>query len=256
MMKVVKIIAISLLIVLLGFDALVLAQSNTKFQEANERYGQGEFELAIEKYQSILQTGEHSAELYYNLANAHYKLNNVAPSIFYYEKALQLNPNDKDIQNNLAFAQNMTIDAVPEVPEVGFNKLYKNWVNAFSFDSWSHLAIAFSVAFVILFLIYYFSQSTLKKRLTFVLGFLCIVGSMFTLFMAFQKFEFDKQNIAAVVFESVIDIKSEPNSDSSNLFKLHEGTKVKVLDSVANWRRIQLPDGLSGWIPSNAIKVL
>lgn len=238
------------------FDASAFAQNNTKFQEANELYGKGEFELAIDTYQSILETGVHSAELYFNLANSHYKLNNVAPSIYYYEKALQLNPEDKDIQNNLAFAQNMTIDAVAEVSEVGFDKIYKNWVNAYSFDSWSRLAIAFSVAFVILFLVYYFSRNTVKKRLSFVLGFSCVAASMFTLFMAFKKFDLDQKNIAAVVFDKSIDIKSEPNSESSNLFRLHEGTKIKVLDSVSDWYRIELPDGLTGWIPSNAIKVL
>lgn len=234
----------------------MLAQNDIKFQEANELYGQGEFELAIDKYQSILETGEHSAELYFNLGNAHYKLNNVAPSIYYYEKALQLNPEDKDIRNNLAFAQNMTIDAVTEIPDVGFDKLYKNWLNARSFDGWSQLAVVFSVAFVILFLFYYFSQNTFRKRLAFILGFVCIFSSALTLFMAFQKFDFDQKNIAAVVFDKSIDIKSEPNNESSNLFKLHEGTKIKVLDSVANWHRIELPDGLTGWIPSNAIKVL
>lgn len=256
MKNIVNFISIGLFIVFLCLDASVFAQNNTKFQEANELYGKGEFELAIDAYQSILETGEHSAELYFNLANSHYKLNNVAPSIFYYEKALQLNPEDRDIQNNLAFAQNMTIDAVAEVPEVGFDKLYKNWVNAYSFDSWSRLAIAFSVAFVILFLIYYFSHSSVKKRLTFVLGFISVFASVLTLFMAFQKFEFDQKNIFAVVFDKSIDIKSEPNNASSNLFKLHEGTKLKVLDSVSNWHRIELPDGLTGWIPSKAIKLL
>lgn len=255
-MKVYKFISISIIIVFLCLDVSVFAQNSAKFQEANELYGQGEFELAIDTYQSILQTGEHSAELYFNLANSHYKLNNVASSIYFYEKALQLNPTDKDVQNNLAFAQKMTIDAIEEVPEVGFDKLYKNWVNAYSFDSWSRFAVAFSVAFVILFIIYYFSQNTTKKRLTFILGFICVFASLSTLFMAFNKFDFDQKNIAAVVFDKSIEIKSEPNAESSNLFKLHEGTKIKVLDSVSKWHRIELPDGLTGWIPSNAIKVL
>lgn len=256
MMKVLKYFSIIVFIAYLSLEPSIFAQNNTKFQEANELYGKGEFELAIDAYQSILETGEHSAELYFNLANSHYKLNNVAPSIYYYEKALQLNPMDKDIHNNLAFAQKMTIDAIEEVPEVGFDKLYKNWVNAYSFDSWSRLAIAFSVAFVILFLIYYFSHSSVKKRLTFVLGFISVFASVVTLFMAFQKFEFDQKNISAVVFDKSVDIKSEPNNASSNLFKLHEGTKLQVLDSVSNWHRIELPDGLTGWIPSKAIKLL
>ena len=89
-------------------------------------YNEGKYAEAISLYESILATKKHSAALYFNLANAHYKLNHIAPSIYYYEKALQLNPNDSDIKNNLAFAQNMTIDAINDVPEVGFSKLINN----------------------------------------------------------------------------------------------------------------------------------
>lgn len=238
--------------------AFTLAQdnSNTLFTQANELYNQGQFELAIKKYERILQNNQHSAEVYFNLANSHYKLNRIAPSIYYYEKALLLNPDDQEIKNNLAFAQNMTIDDIADVPQVGFSKLYKNWVNTYSFDTWSKLAVAFSTLLVILFLIYYFSHSTGKKRLAFVLGFVCLTATAVTLFMAFLKFDFDQQDIAAIIFDKSIDVKSEPNLESTNLFKLHEGAKIKVLDSVSNWQRIELPDGLSGWVPSQAIKVL
>ena len=91
-------------------SAISFAQNETLFEEANTLYNKGKYGEAIDKYTSILETGNHSASLYFNLANANYKLNNIAPSIYFYEKALQLAPNDSDINNNLAFAQNMTID--------------------------------------------------------------------------------------------------------------------------------------------------
>lgn len=248
---------LSLILILVSFTT-VFAQNNLNslFDQANDLYNQGQFELAIKKYERILQQNQHSAEVYFNLANSHYKLNHIAPSIYYYEKALLLSPNDQDIINNLAFAQNMTIDAVEEVPKVGFDKLYNNWVNTYSFDTWSKLAVAFSFSLVLLFLIYYFSKSTGKKRFAFVIGLVCLISTALTLFMAFQKFDFDQKNIAAIIFDKAIEVKSEPNTESTVLFKLHEGTKIKVLDSVSNWQRIELSDGLSGWIPSKAIKVL
>ena len=93
--------------------------------KANTLYNEGKYVKLLINTRQLLETDNHSAELYFNLGNANYKLNNIAPSIYYYEKALQLKPNDKDIKNNIAFARNMTIDAIDTIPEVGFSKLLK-----------------------------------------------------------------------------------------------------------------------------------
>ena len=106
---------------LYAFFGWSFLQNDTLFKKANTLYNNGKYLEAIDNYMSILETNTHSAELYFNLGNAHYKLNNIATSIYYYEKALQLKPNDKDIINNIAFARNMTIDAIDTVPEVGFS---------------------------------------------------------------------------------------------------------------------------------------
>src|SRR5690554_2797315 len=111
--------------VLFIFSSVCFAQNTSLFDQGNALYNDGEYEQAILKYETILENGEHSAALYFNLANAHYKLNHIAPSIYYYEKALQLAPNDKEIKNNAAFAKNMTIDAIGTVPEVGLPDLQK-----------------------------------------------------------------------------------------------------------------------------------
>ena len=102
--------------------AIGFSQADTSFKEANDLYNTGFYQDAIELYSSILESNLHSAELYYNLANCYYKLNEIGPSVFYYEKALQLAPNDPDIINNLGYAQKMTIDAIQEVPENGVSK--------------------------------------------------------------------------------------------------------------------------------------
>ena len=139
-----------------------MAQNETLFEQGNTLYNDGNYTLAIEKYQSILDNGKHSAELYFNLGNAYYKLNNIAPSIYYYEKALQLAPNDKDILNNIAFARNMTIDDIATIPEIGFSKFVNSITNMMSFDAWAMMAVGFLILFVVLFLSYYFSYTYYK----------------------------------------------------------------------------------------------
>lgn len=233
-----------------------LAKTNTAFEQGNELYNKGQYNEALEKYNSILETNQHSSELYFNIANAHYKLNHIAPSVYYYEKALLLSPNDKEIKNNLAFANNMTIDAIEVVPEVGFSKLVKNATNIMSFDAWAKTAVALIIVFVVLFLIYYFSYKTFKKRLTFVSGFVALFFTFVAIMFAFHKFQLDKNNQPAIVFAKETQVKSEPNLRSQEAFKLHEGTKVQVLDTVNHWKKIKLTDSKIGWISSEDIKLL
>ena len=245
-----------LYIITLLFGIGVFAQNEAIFEEANSLYNEGKYAEAIDKYSSILESDVHSAELYFNLGNSYYKLNNVAPSIYFYEKALQLEPNDADIKNNLAFAKNMTIDAIDVIPETGVSKLIKNTTNTMSFDAWARAAVGLVFCFVLLFLFYYFSYSTLKKRLSF-------IGSMVALFLvfvslafAFHKYNLDQNDQPAIVFVQESNVKSEPNTRSEESFRLHEGTKVQVLDTVKNWKKIKLPDGKMGWIHEDDIKSL
>jgi len=234
-----------------------MAQNNILFSQGNSLYNEGKFQDAINTYESILDTENHSSELYFNLANAYYKLNRIAPSVYYYEKALQLSPNDKDIKNNMSFAKNMTIDAIELIPEMGFSKITKNIINRFSFDVWAILSVVFVVLFVVLFLTYYFSYSTNRKRLAFLSSILSLFLVLITLIFAFQKYEYEQNDNPAIVFALESEIKSEPNLRSEIAFKLHEGTKVQVLEIYnENWTKIKLSDGKTGWISSQDIKEL
>ncbi|MCD2258492.1 tetratricopeptide repeat protein [Psychroserpens luteolus] len=232
------------------------AQNEALFNDANAHYNEGNYAEAIDKYESILDTKEHSAELYFNMANAHYKLNHIAPSIYYYEKALLLKPRDKDIQNNIAYARNMTIDAIEVIPEVGFSKLIQTITNTFSFNNWAKLSVALVVLFVILFLGYYFSNSTAKKRVAFVTSLSCLLLACVAVAFAFHKYDLVEKDQPAIVFAKEAQVKSEPNLRSTEAFKLHEGTKVQVLDTVSSWKKIQLSDGKTGWILNEDVKML
>ena len=136
------------LVMALGFS------QQESFNKANTFYNNEEYENAIASYEDVLNSGLHSASLYYNLANAHYKLNHIAESIYYYEKALQLDPDNEDVQNNLAFAKKMTIDAIEVIPQSGFSKFYNRFVGTFHYDTWAKIAVGFSFLFLICFILY------------------------------------------------------------------------------------------------------
>ena len=243
-----------ILVCLIG--SIVFGQNEELFKQGNAFYNDGNYEQAIEKYEAIIASGAHSAELYYNLGNAHYKLNHIAPSIYYYEKALQLKPNDNEINNNIAFARNMTIDAVDAIPEVGFSKFINNLSKSLTFEKWGFLSISFVILFVILFLAYYFADSSTRKRIAFIGSMGCLVVACFALFFAFHNYDLVEKDKPAIVFAEETQVKSEPNLRSTESFKLHEGTKVQVLDTVNNWKKIKLADGKIGWIPTSDIKLL
>lgn len=233
-----------------------IAQNQVRFEKANALYNDGKYAEAIDNYLAILETGEHSSELYFNIANAHYKLNNIAPSIFYYEKALLLKPKDEDIENNIAFANNMTIDAIDVIPDAGFSKLLNTTTNKLTFDYWAKAAVALVFVFVLLFLVYYFAYSTLKKRLAFIGSITALILMCITLAFAFHKYNLDKLDNPAIVFAQESKVRSNPNSRSEESFRLHEGTKVQVLETYNDWKKIKLSDGKIGWITSKDIKLL
>ncbi|PNQ75452.1 ion channel protein [Hanstruepera neustonica] len=232
------------------------AQNMALFEEGNELYNDGKYQEAIEKYEAILDSDVHSAELYFNLGNAHYKLNHIAPSIYYYEKALLLSPTDKEIQNNLNFAENMTLDDIDVVPEVGISKVINKVSNGLSFDMWAYISVILVINFVLLFINYLMSKNSQSKRMSFTFSLVCLFLAFAALTSAFNKYNLDKSNNPAIVFAQESRVKNEPNLRSEEAFRLHEGTKVQVLDTVDSWKKIKLSDGKTGWIPSQDIKLL
>jgi tetratricopeptide (TPR) repeat protein len=224
------------------------------FEKGNELYQKLKYDQAAKAYESVLKTNKHSAELYFNLGNCYYKLNEVAPAIYYYEKALVLKPNDSEIQNNLKFAQKLTIDEIKEVPKVGFAKLIQNFTSHFHYNTWAWISVGLSTVFLLFFIGYYFSQISFSKRLFFFGMFVLVFMLLISVSAAiFEKSRYDNEK-PAIVFAEIAEVKSEPLKLSSNLFVLHEGTKVFIQETLDNWKKIQLTDGTEGWIEKSAIK--
>ena len=237
----------------------IFAQNNAnqKFEAANELYRKDQFEAAAKQYESILNDNKlASADLYFNLGNCYYKLGKVAPSIYNFEKALLLNPNDEAVKTNLTFAQKMAIDDIKTVPEVGFSKVVYNITSWFSYDTWAWITVSCAGLFLLFFIGYYFASLTNLKR-TFFLGMFVLLGLIVaTLTAAFLQKRFSNKIRPAIVFAESTFVKAEPKNSAENAFELHEGTKVYVKEELDNWKRIQLTDKTEGWIKKDAIKEL
>lgn len=240
--------------IFLLFTQTFWAQS--AFEKGNDLYQKGKYEEAISSYESVAKSGKQSAELYFNLGNSYYKINKVAPAVFNFEKALLLNPSDSEIQNNLAFAQKMTIDDITEVPTVGFAKIIQNFTSNFYYDTWAWIVVVVSVLFLISFLGYYLSNTTILKRIFFVGMLFLLLFDVMSVSAGFFEKNRRQNDRPAVVFAEVTAVKSEPNSAAQDAFTLHAGTKVYVLESLNNYKKIQLLDQKEGWIEKSAIKEL
>lgn len=226
------------------------------FELGNQYYSKGKYDLAIQNYESIIASGKESAEVYFNLGNCYYKLHKVAPAVYNLEKALLLNPNDDEIKTNLDFARKMAIDDIKIIPKVGFHKLIQDFTSTYYYDTWAWIAVALALVFFLFFLGYYFSGTTLKKRIFFTGMFVVLLG--ITLSVSAGIFERNRleNEKPAIVFAETAPVKSEPKTASPDSFILHEGTKVYILESIANWKKIELTDETTGWIESSAIKEL
>lgn len=246
-----------LLFLLLIIVSNLNAQDEQKiFNSANEMYKEGNYEKAIELYKKLESSEVVSSELYYNLGNANYKLNKVGPSIYYYEKALKLDPTNEDVQNNLVFAKRLALDNIEELPKTVFQKMSANYLQKLSYNQWALFVVGFTFLGSILFLLFYFANSPTKKRFYFITSLLSFILLIFAFLITYNQFTFTKNNKEAIVFAEKTEVMNAPTFNSEEIFTLHEGTKVIVLDSVDNWKKIKIADGKLGWIISSEIKII
>ena len=231
------------------------AQAVTK-AEADSAYAQGHYQQAINDYQALLKQGA-SADLYYNLGNAYYRSENITQAVLNYERALLLSPGDRDIRFNLQLARSKTIDKIVPESEMFFITWYHALVNLMSVDGWARTAI-FSLALVIvLSLVYLFSQPVWLRKIGFFGGITLLVVFVLANVFASQQKQSLIHRKGAIVMSPSVTVKSTPAANGTDLFILHEGTKVTITDgSMRDWKEIRLADGKEGWIESKKIELI
>ena len=234
---------------------IVLGQDQeVTFENANSAYNAGQFENAVMLYKDILESGQHSAELYYNLANSYYRLNQVGESIFYFEKAKQLKPLDEDINVNSAFAQNMAIDAVEVLPKSQITQLIEKIIDLFSQDGWGYFIVLLTWLLALSWGLYLWNKVPVFKRTFFVstiILVLILIGSIPT---AVIKSSNAADTTYGILFNKKIEVWAEPNSRAEVLFLLHEGTKVQMLDQLQEWQKIRIANGSDGWLKDGKLR--
>ena len=225
--------------------------------QADSAYINNDFANAVNLYEHILANQGESADIYYNLGNSYYKMDNIAKAIVNYEKALVLNPGNGDIRFNLELAQSKTVDKVTPMSEVFLVTWIKNLTNTMSEKGWAKMGIITFILMLLMLALYFFSKKVALKKIGFIsavcLLLVCIIANVFA---SSQKNEAQNHGTAIIMAPSVT-VKSTPNEGGTDLFILHEGHKVNIKDNtMREWKEIQLEDGNAGWVPASVIEII
>ena len=249
---------IALLLMIMPFAAQAAeSYPDSLWRAGVEAYTSGDYESALQNWEDVRATGLMSKELYYNLGNAYFKNGEIAPAILWYERAQRLDPSDADVKYNLEYARALTQDRIDEVPEIFFEQ----WGHAICYllpsNVWAVIGImgfALMVACVLLFLL---GSTSGRRRLGFFLGIAFLVVAFLGWdFAQWQRTQALRQDMA-IVMRPVTSVKSSPSADGAkDLFILHEGTRVRILDNVGGFSNVELADGRQGWLPSPDIEVI
>ncbi len=230
--------------------AAAMAAGNVKLIEANTEYQKENFETAASLYEEILQTGE-SATVYYNLGNAYYKLGKLGPAILNYERALLRDPGNEDILFNLEMAYSQTVDKVDPLGRFLLLTWIDNLSSLHSTNTWAYMSIFCFILTLALAGMFVFARVTWIKKTAFFTGIAIFIVCAVT--FAFSNNQKNKliAHDHAIIFAPTVTAKSSPDASGTELFPLHEGTKVKVKRTLGDWIEIQLENGHVGWIQSS-----
>ena len=247
-----------LMIVFIGFSFSLFSQDDPKqiYSQANTYYQNKEFTKAIELYDKLIKENKISSEIFFNLGNAHYRLRHVPESVYNFELAKKLNPDDDEIDFNLRIANLRVIDKFEQMPRFFLAEWYSAILDVFSSNRWALISlISFWITFLCLagFLIIW--NMSIKKML-FAGALFVFLFSIATLILSFNRLSAENSSEEAIIFAQTVYAKSSPDKVSTDLFILHEGTKLKITDKVGDWVKIKLANGTVGWMPKSSLRVI
>lgn len=223
-------------------------------QNADDEYAKGNYQQAIKDYQEILKAGV-SSEIYYNLGNAYYRTDNITQALLAYERALQLSPGDNDIRFNLQYARSKTIDKITPETEMFFVTWYNSLVNFTSVDRWANTAIVSIVMALLLILVFLFAPQMWARKSGFYGSAVFLLLFAFANLFAFQQKHELEIKQGAIVIAPTVNVKKTPAASGTDVFVIHEGTRVDITDrGMKQWRGIKLADGREGWLKTSQIE--
>lgn len=234
----------------------VQAVGEFNLDKADEAYTAGSYDTALEIYNSALDKGYESADLYYNVANCYFRKGELAASILNYERALKLDPSHDDAKHNLEFAESRTVDKIDSLGSVFLVDWWNAIANITSADAWAWIAISLFVILLVSLSLYIFVRKMWVRKVGFSVAIVALFFTLISILCAYTRYEVETSKSEAIVFSQTVTIKSSPDSSGNDLFILHEGTKVNIKSTLGEWVEISTSDGNSGWMPASAIEVI
>lgn len=238
---------------ILSFGSVMFAQSVT-VRQANDFYAKGNYAEAAKLYEKVLVTEGVAPELYYNLGNAYYKSGETGKSILNYERAIRLYPTFEDAHVNLELAQLKVVDNIVQTPTFFLGRWIENLIKLLTSNQW--IAISFSIFIIglILAFLFIFAPSLFIRKMSFYIGATLLVLSLCTLVFSGVRKDQLVNHREAIVMTGAVTVKSSPDKSGTDLFQLHEGTKVVVKSTLGNWTEIKLGNGNIGWVEQGNIE--
>ena len=253
-----KIAGAALLVLLLSLAMPAAAQEDVSslWEKAGEAFAAGQWQNALNCYQMIEGEGLVSDDLYYNIGNTFLKLQDNAHAILYYERALKFNPSHADAAHNLEIVRQMTLDKIDEVPDFILVSWFHNLRQGLSANAWAWITLALLLLAGILLTVFRSGAPRPLRKVSFILSCIVLVLAIFTFIFSLQQKRAVTRQDSAIVTAPVCSVKSSPAEGGKTVFVLHEGTKVRLLDDVGDWARIEIADGRQGWAQGSTFEII
>ena len=248
----------NILFLILGVVALIAraaTPSETKIL-ADSAYARADYEEAVKLYSELAEQNP-TTDVCYNLGCAYYRIDDIAHSILWFERALKLNPSDKDVQFNLELARTKTIDKIIPQHEFILFTYFRQVTSWFSLRTWTTVALTSFILMLIALLLFWASDSVFVRKAAFSSAVLLLVFAILSNVFALQQRNFKQAHTSGIIIAPAVTVKSTPAESGNDLFVLHEGSKVEITDnSLQEWCEVSIADGKIGWIPKSAFDLI
>lgn len=231
-------------------------QRDQKFKKGVDLYAAANYQEALKEWIDIYNTGYRSAALDYNIGNAYFKLNNIPGAVLFFERARLLKPADENISYNLQISRSLIVDKFEEIPQLFFSRWYDFLSLMISTNGWAVISMISFFACLILISLYIYSSKYRLKVIGFWSAIFFLVLSLSSLSFTLRNKSLVYDSHKAIIFSPSVNGKSSPDESGTDLFILHEGSKVSVEDEVGDWFEIKLSDGNKGWVPATSLSII
>ncbi|KAA3617808.1 MAG: tetratricopeptide repeat protein [Calditrichaeota bacterium] len=243
------------LFILISLNLAFANQVQEQFDTANKLYQEKQFEDAIETYEKIILAGFESGDLYFNLGNAYYKTGNIARSRLNYERALLWMEGDDDLAQNLELLKLRLVDQIEPTPKIFISAWWEKLLKLFNMDLLGYFVLGLLWLTLVLasLLLHYRKRGLNRFKTVFVLSLILwiLIGTIWIS----KIYQFETENYG-IILKSTVTIHSEPAEDATELFVIHEGTKVQIEGKTDSWFEIRLEDGKTGWLMFDAVEII